>query len=88
MEELEDQLIVKHITEDQWQIIKNLDDYILSISSTINMHYWNNDALSQSTQWKIIRELADEILVIMQWDKNMPSKCDAIFVAHNKRLSL
>lgn len=68
LDELNDLSMIS-ITDEQWSAIKKLDTYMLSISGSVNIQYWNNDALCQSAEWQKMREMAIDILSIMQWEK-------------------
>ncbi|WP_456309375.1 hypothetical protein [Serratia proteamaculans] len=68
------------LTDKQKQAIKALDDYMLSISGPSNIQYWNNDALCHSKEWDRMRNLAEDILYVMGWEKNIPPKIQAIYV--------
>ncbi|WP_459583020.1 hypothetical protein [Dickeya oryzae] len=64
MDEVDD----SRLTDDQMQVIKALDDYMLSISGPANLKYWNDDALRHSNEWDNMRLLAKAILDNMVWD--------------------
>lgn len=68
------------LTDKQKQVIKALDDYMLSISGPANIQYWNNEALCHSKEWDMMRNLAEDILCVMGWEKNIPPKNRAIYV--------
>lgn len=76
LEEIDDTLL----TDKQKQAIKALDDYMLSISGPANIQYWNNEALCHSKEWDMMRSLAEDILCVMGWEKNIPPKSRAIYV--------
>lgn len=80
LDELNDPCIAILITDEQRKTIKRLDDYMLSISGPNNMQYWNNDALCQSGEWQRMREMATDILSIMQREKTVPTKSEAIYI--------
>ncbi|XKM14527.1 hypothetical protein RCS94_04955 [Orbaceae bacterium ac157xtp] len=82
LDELDDSNFLSSITNEQRRIIKKLDDYMLSISGPANIQYWNNDALCQSAEWQRMREMAIDILSIMQWEKIVPIKQNAIYINH------
>lgn len=82
LDELNEPCIAILITDEQRKTIKRLDDYMLSISGPNNMQYWNNDALCQSEEWQRMREMATEILSVMQWEKTVPTKSEAIYIHH------
>ncbi len=81
LDELNDLSMIS-ITDEQWSAIKKLDTYMLSISGSVNIQYWNNDALCQSAEWQKMREMAIDILSIMQWEKTVPEKPKAIYIYH------
>lgn len=68
------------LTEEQKLSIKMLDDYMLSISGPDNIQYWNNDALCYSSEWHNMREMARNILTVMEWEYVVPHKSDAIYI--------
>jgi hypothetical protein len=82
LDELNDPNTASLITDQQLNTIKKLDDYILSISGSNNIQYWNDIALCQSKEWQRIREMAIDILSIMKWEKIVPSKSKAIYINH------
>ena len=80
LDELNDSNVASFITFQQRALINKLDDYILSISGSNNIQYWNNDALCKSPEWQKMREMAMDILSIMKWEKIIPPKSDAIYI--------
>lgn len=75
-----DELNITSITDEQRSVIKKLDDYMLSISGSVNIQYWNNTALCKSVEWQRMREMAIDILSIMHWEKTVPAKPKAIYI--------
>lgn len=75
-----DELNITSITDEQRSVIKKLDDYMLSISGSANIQYWNNTALCKSVEWQRMREMAIDILSIMHWEKTVPAKPKAIYI--------
>ncbi|MDA8490968.1 hypothetical protein, partial [Kluyvera sp. Awk 3] len=59
------------LSDEQKSSIKVLDDYMLSISGSENVQYWNDDALCHSDEWNKMRELAKIILDAMGWDNDV-----------------
>ncbi|GKX61437.1 hypothetical protein [Pragia fontium] len=84
LDELSDPEVSSQLTDEQKSAIKRLDDYMLSISGADNIQYWSNEALSQSVEWKNMREMAETILVTMKWEKSIPSKNDAIYITNSQ----
>lgn len=82
LDELNDLSVASSITSGQKALINKLDDYMLSISGSNNIQYWNNDALCKSPEWQKMREMAMDILSIMKWEKIIPSKSDAIYITN------
>lgn len=64
----------------QRQMIKELDDYILSISGVDNLKYWNDDALCHSQEWEKMRVQAKAILNVMGWDHSIPPESGVIYI--------
>lgn len=82
LDELNAPNVISLITDEQFTTIKKLDDYMLSISGSNNIQYWNNLALCQSDEWQRMREIAIDILLIMNWENVVPAKADAIYINH------
>lgn len=83
LDELNDPEVSSLLTDEQKGAIKRLDDYMLSISGADNIQYWNDDALSQSVEWKNMRKMAEVILTTMKWKKSIPSKNGAIYITNS-----
>lgn len=83
LDELNDPLVASSFTSEQKLAIKQLDDYMLSISGAPNIQYWNNDALCQCAEWKNMREMAMAILLIMGWEITVPAKPVALYINHS-----
>lgn len=83
LEELNDHNIITLLTDEQKAVIKKLDEYMLSISGEANIQYWNNDALCKCVEWQNMREIAMNILTIMDWEKTAPPKSNAIYIKNN-----
>ncbi|ELY4112520.1 hypothetical protein SMY46_004262 [Cronobacter turicensis] len=69
-----------NFTEEQKLSLKNLDDFMLSISGESNIQYWNDEALCNSNEWKKMRALADNIIAIMGWDDMPPPRNNGIYI--------
>lgn len=69
------------LSDEQKSSIKALDDYMLSISGSENIQYWNDDALCYSDEWNKMRELAKIILDAMGWDNDVPPESNAIYIS-------
>ncbi|HAU5566447.1 TPA: hypothetical protein JD264_21930 [Serratia fonticola] len=76
LEEIDDILL----TDKQKQAFNVLDEYMLSISGPSNIRYWNNEALCNSKEWAVMRSMAKDILYVMEWKENIPTKNQAIYV--------
>ncbi|WP_369310062.1 hypothetical protein [Providencia rettgeri] len=63
--------------------IKEFDDYMLSISGPYNVRFWNNEALSLSTEWEKMRALARKVVVSIGWSETPPPKDNSIYINHN-----
>lgn len=76
------------LTKDQELRIKVLDDYMSSISGPENIQYWNNEALCTSSQWERMRQMADDILGTMGWEKKLPEpeKVTVVYIDNATRL--
>lgn len=68
------------LTDKQRQAFNVLDEYMLSISGPSNIRYWNNEALCHSNEWCAMRNMAEEIILVMGWKKTPPNKSQAIYV--------
>jgi hypothetical protein len=68
------------LSDKQKSSIKELDDYLLSISGSENIQYWNDYALCYSNEWNKIRELAKIIFDTMGWNDEGPPKCNALYI--------
>ena len=68
---------------EQSSMIKEFDDYMLSISGPSNVRFWDNEALSSSTEWENMRILARKIVVSMGWLETPPLNDNAIYINHN-----
>ncbi len=82
LNELNDSQVASLFSSEQKLAVKNLDDYMLSISGAVNIQYWNNDALCRSVEWQKIRKMANDILRIMNWENVVPAKADALYINH------
>lgn len=80
LNELNDSQVVSLFSSEQKLAVKNLDDYMLSISGAANIQYWNYDALCRSVEWQKIRKMAIDILLIMNWENVVPAKADALYI--------
>lgn len=77
-----DEINDSQLTDDQKKAVKKLDDYMLSISGSANLQYWNDDALCYSNEWVKMRELAKVILVTMGWDNDVSPESHAIYIGN------
>ncbi|AXH62568.1 hypothetical protein ABN306_20915 [Providencia huaxiensis] len=68
---------------EQSSAIKELDDYMLSISGSNNIHFWNNEALSSYIEWENMRALARNVVVSMGWSESPPPEDNAIYINHD-----
>ena len=84
LDELNDSTVSSLLTDEQKIAIKRLDDYMLCISGVENIQYWNNEALTQSVEWRIMRDMAKDILSAMKWKKTIPSESEAIYVKNKQ----
>lgn len=75
-----DQMDDSRLANIQRQMIKELDDYILSISGVDNLKYWNDDALCHSQEWEKMRVQAKAILNVMGWDHSIPPESEVIYI--------
>lgn len=75
-----DDIIYELLSVEQRSVIKEFDDYILSISGSEYMQLWNNDALLSSIEWEKMRALARKIVIIMGWSEIPPSYDNAIYI--------
>lgn len=82
LNELNDSQVASLFSSEQKLAVKNLDDYMLSISGAANIQYWNNDALCRSVEWQKMRKMANDILRIMNWENVVPAKADALYINH------
>lgn len=82
LNELNDSQVASLFSSEQKLAVKNLDDYMLSISGAANIQYWNNDALCRSVEWQKMRKMAIDILLIMNWENVVPAKADALYINH------
>lgn len=82
LNELNDSQVASLFSSEQKLAVKNLDDYMLSISGAANIQYWNNDALCRSVEWQKMRKMAIDILRIMNWENVVPAKADALYINH------
>lgn len=82
LNELNDSQVAYLFSSEQKLAVKNLDDYMLSISGAANIQYWNNDALCRSVEWQKMRKMANDILRIMNWENVVPAKADALYINH------
>jgi hypothetical protein len=56
------------------KVIKELDDYMLSISGKDNSDLWTNYSITNSVQWARMRKLAGEAILELGWEKATPRK--------------
>ena len=82
LNELNDSQVASLFSSEQKLAVKNLDNYMLSISGAANIQYWNNDALCRSVEWQKMRKMAINILRIMNWENVVPAKADALYINH------
>lgn len=82
LNDLNDSQVASLFSSEQKLAVKNLDDYMLSISGAANIQYWNNDALCRSVEWQKMRKMANDILRIMNWENVVPAKADALYINH------
>lgn len=82
LNELNNSQVASLFSSEQKLAVKNLDDYMLSISGAANIQYWNNDALCRSVEWQKMRKMANDILRIMNWENVVPAKADALYINH------
>lgn len=82
LNELNDSQVASLFSSEQKLAVKNLDDYMLSISGAANIQYWNNDALCRSVEWQKMRKMAIDLLLIMNWENVVPAKADALYINH------
>ncbi|WP_062568833.1 hypothetical protein [Pseudoalteromonas arabiensis] len=54
--------------------IKELDDYMLSISGQENAELWTNESVSSSVQWAKMRKMASRVIKEFGWIKSSPHK--------------
>jgi hypothetical protein len=54
--------------------IKELDDYMLSISGKDNAELWTSESISSSVQWAKMRKIACKAVNELGWVKSSPNK--------------
>jgi len=70
------------LSDKQKSSIKELEDYLLSISGSENIQHWNDHALCYSDEWNQMRELAKIILDAMGWGNEVPPECNALYISN------
>ncbi|MCP3128794.1 MULTISPECIES: hypothetical protein [unclassified Shewanella] len=63
--------------------IKELDDYMLSISGQENAGLWTNDSVSNSVQWAKMRKMANKVIKELGWIKSSPHKPSWAIYVHD-----
>lgn len=67
-------------TAEQKAALLNVDNYLMLMSGKDNAHLWTMEALENSAEWNIVRDLAMQILVLMKWPMTLPPDSSDIYV--------
>lgn len=63
--------------------IKELDDYMLSISGQENAELWTNESVSSSVQWAKMRKMASRVIKEFGWINSSPHKPSWAIYVHD-----
>ena len=74
------QSIQAQLTPAQFKAIEDLDDYLAYISGKANLSQWTVEALTTSSEWQLLRNLAGKILEQMNWPKTPPPHSNELYV--------
>ena len=68
------------LTTAQRAALSNLDNCLMRMSGQENLHNWTMEAFVDSIEWATLRNLARQVLIVMNWPLSPPLRNSDIYV--------
>lgn len=78
------QSVKNQLTPAQIKAFEDLDEFMLSISGKDNIRLWTIDTLNTSAEWRLLRNMAGNVLSQMNWPKTPPPPSNDIYVSNRR----